>query len=274
MSTAQRIVPVVLVIILAGSATLAQKLTPDEIVRRHVAQLSGPSGTPVPVRGASGSCRMTTALNPGTLEGTFNITARADTSRLVVRFRSDVYEGEAIGFDGSQVNVGFAHPRLNARSALGMFLSVNKVIVREGLLGGVLNGRWPLLDLAAREGKLSYEGMKKLEGRELHRVRYRAKRDQGDLSILLYFEPDTYRHVASVFTSSRPQSPGFTASSSSREADQYFVLEERFSDFETRGAMTVPTTWLLRYSRTATATTEWTYQFKVQSVETLLFPEP
>ena len=117
-----------------------------------------------------------------------------------MRFRSDVYEGEAIGFDGKQVHVGFAQPRLNARSALGMFLAVNKVIVGEGLLGGVLNGRWPLADLAAREARLSYEGLKKLDGRELHRVRYRARRDQGDLAILLYFEPETYRHVASTFS--------------------------------------------------------------------------
>ena len=113
---------------------------------------------------------MTTALDGGTIEGTFTMTARADASRLVMRFRSDVYEGEAIGFDGNQVNVGFAQPRLNARSALGVFLTINKVIVGEGLLGGVLNGRWPLFDLAGREARLAYDGVKKLDGRELHRV--------------------------------------------------------------------------------------------------------
>lgn len=266
MSRTRLVARVVLVIVLGGGATLAQKLTPDELVTRHLAQLTGASSRPATMDEASGTCRMSTALDPVPLDGTFNMAAQAGVSRLIVRFRSEVYEGEAIGFDGKQVNIGFAQPRLNARSALGTFLAVNNVIVAEGLLGGVLNGRWPLAALAAREARLSYEGMKKLDGRELHRVRYRAKRDQGDLSMLLYFEPETYRHVASVCSSSRPQSPNFTASRSAQEADQFFVLDERFSDFETRGGMTIPTTWLLRYSRTATSTTEWKYQFKVESI--------
>lgn len=265
MSNTQPVLPVLLVVALMGSAEPAQKPTPEELVTRHLAQLSGASGQPTRVGEVSGTCRMSSALDPVPVEGTFAIGTQGETSRLLVQFRSNVYEGEAIGFDGKQVHVGFAQPKLNARSALGMYLALNKVIVAEGLLGGVLSGRWPLASLAAREAKLSYEGIKKLEGRELHRVRYRAKRDQGDLSILLYFEPESYRHVASTFSSSRPQRPDFTASRSAGEADQFFTLDERFSDFETRDGMTVPTTWLLRYARTAASTTEWTYQFKVGS---------
>jgi hypothetical protein len=206
-------------------------------------------------------------MGAGSLQGPFTLLSTNETSRFTVQFGSDVYQGESIAFDGRQVEVGFAQPRQSLRSALGLFLSLNRVIVSEGLMGGVLNGRWPLFDLTAREARVSYDGLKKLEGRQLHRLRYRARRDQGDLIIHLYLEPDTFRHVASVYTSSRTQSMGSTPESSSQQADQYFTLEEHFSDFKTQDGLVLPGTWLLRYARTGTTTTEWKYLFTVQSVQ-------
>jgi hypothetical protein len=186
---------------------------------------------------------------------------------VTMQFKTDLYEGEIWGTDGKDVEIGFAQPRTSSRSALGLFLWVNKVIVSDGLLGGVLNARWPLLDMAGREARVSYEGLKKLEGRELHRLRYRARQRQGELDVLLFLEPETYRHVATVYTASQAQGMGLTPETSSQQHELVYRLEERFSDFERFGAITLPKTWTLRYERSGNTTSEWKYELKLERFE-------
>ncbi len=152
---------------------------------------------------------------------------------------------------------------------------VEKVVkasgVREGLLGGVLNARWPLLDLEARGGKVGYDGTKKLDGRELHRLRYRAKRGQNDLDIVIYLEPETWRHLATVYTASRAQDFTGNMAASSQQADVYYRLEERFSDFKPQDGQTLPSRWKLSYEMSGGPgrTGTWNYAFEVQAVEPL-----
>jgi hypothetical protein len=141
------------------------------------------------------------------------------------------------------------------------------VIISEGLLGGALNTRWPLLDVAGRQAKLGYDGIKTLAGRELHRLRYRARNNQGTLEVHLYFDPKTYRHVASVYSTSQAQGLGATMESSSQEADLHFQIEERFGRFEEVGGLTLPKSWSLRYERSGNTANEWKYDMTVQTVE-------
>lgn len=267
MSSRRLLTTAVMMLALAGAGLSSQKLTSEDLLARHRAQLgeTAKAGEEVAIRGRGRLS--TTTMGAGSMDGPFAFTSSGDTTLFTLRFDAETYEGESVGFDGQSVEVAFAHPRSSRRSALGSFLSMNRVIVREGLFGGVLSGRWPLFDLAAREAKVSSEGLKKFDGRPLHRLRYRAKRDQGDLTILLYFEPDTFRHVASVYASSRAQGLGLTPESSSQQSDQYFTLEERFSDFATEGGVTVPRTWVVRYERSGNTTAEWKYTLTVDSVE-------
>ena len=155
----------------------------------------------------------------------------------------------------------------SSRSAVGIFLWVNKAIVGEGLIGGVLNARWPLLDLAARDAKVSYDGLKKMGGRDLHRLRYRAKAAAGPLDVLIFIEPETYRHVATIYTTSQAQGMGPTPEASSQQHELVYRLEESFSDFERFGQVTLPKTWTLRYERSGNTTSEWKYELKLESFE-------
>jgi hypothetical protein len=249
----------------AAPSVLAQKLKPEELVKQHVERTFGAS-TASPGREVRGTCHMTTTtMGAGWLDGPFTLSSASDASKFVLRFNQEVYEGEEFGIDGKEVTVAFAQPRTSMRSAMGLFLSLNRVVIRDGLFGGVLNRRWPLLDVAAREAKLSYDGIKKFEGADLHRVRYRARRDQADLSILLHFEPETLRHMATVYESSRAQGMGLTIEQSSQLTEQRFRLQESFSDFEPRDGLTLPKSWVVRYARTGDSTTEWKYECKVQS---------
>ena len=257
---------VVSLALVASAGILAQKLTPEDLVKRHLEHALASADRAPRDREVRGTCQLsTTIMGAGRLDGPFTLTSLNDTSLFTLRFDQEVYEGESFGFDGEKVDVGFAQPRTSMRSALGLFLSLNRVAIREGLVGGVLNGQWALFHVAERQAKLSYEGIKKLDGRDLHRLRYRARRDQGDLSILLYFTPDTFRHVASVYESSRAQAMGRTPVESSQLTEQRFRLHESFSDFDSPLAP-LPASWVVRYSRSGDSTVEWKYECTVQSL--------
>jgi hypothetical protein len=257
----------VLLLGFGAAAPLAQKMTPEDLVAAHVQGVLGAPDRASPARDVRGACRMTTTImGAGSLDGQFTFSSAHETSSFALQFSRPTYEGERFAFDGKQVDIGFAEPRSGSRSALGLFLSMNHVVVREGLFGGVLNARWALFDLAARQAKLTYEGIKGFDGRDLHRLRYRARRGQGDLSILLYVEPTTFRHVASVYHSSRAQSLGPTMEASSQQQEQHFNLEERFGDFQPQDGATLPRTWVVRYARSGDSTTEWKYTCTVRTI--------
>ena len=46
---------------------------------------------------------------------------------------------------------------------------------------------------------MTFEGLKKIDGQELYDLRYRPHKGT-DLDINLYFDPETYRHVETVYT--------------------------------------------------------------------------
>lgn len=252
-----------------GVLLAATKLTSEEVIRLHRQAVS--AGVEIPAdqtRVIRGIVTMTTpAKGAGQLAGMFRLASASRNAHFTMQFKSDLYEGEDFAVAGEEVKIGFAQPRTSSRSAMGNFVAINRVIVGEGLFGGVLNARWPLLRVSARQPKLDYDGLKKVAGRNLHRLRYRAREKQGNLDIHLYFEPDTYRHVASVYASARAQGMGATPESSSQQSDQHFRLEEGFSDFKQVGGLTLPNTWTLRYERSGNTVSEWKYDLRVQSVD-------
>lgn len=250
-------------------AVQKQKMTPEELVKLHVQALT--AGVAVPREQARDVTGAVVAVTPakaaGQLGGTFQLTAGATGSTFAMRFDNERYQGETFTAEGTRVSVANAEPRTGSRSAIGNFVARNTVIIGEGLIGGTLNARWPLLDVAGRQPKLAYDGVKALRGRDLHRLRYRAKDRQGSLEIHLFFDPATYRHVATVYSSSQAQALGATPESSSQEADVFFRIEELFDNFAAVGGLTVPKSWSLRYERTGNTANEWKYDLTVQRIE-------
>ncbi|MGA2263499.1 MAG: hypothetical protein ABSH28_18945 [Acidobacteriota bacterium] len=139
----------------------------------------------------------------GTIFGKGQLLSEGRKLRLAFTFGSSDYPGEQIVFNGERVDAGQVRP--GRRSSLSTFLYSYDVIAREGLLGGVLSTAWPLLDLDARQAKLDYSGLRKIEGRQLHEVKYKAKKNPGDLQVALYFDPETFRHVRTQYHMVRPQ---------------------------------------------------------------------
>ncbi len=254
---------------LAITGAAQKKMTPEELVKLHLQALT--AGVPVPrdqardVKGAVAA--VTPARAAGLLPGTFRLTSGPTGARLNLQFGTDLYEGETFSLEGDKVDVANAQPRTGSRSAVGNFVARHRVIVSEGLIGGVLNARWPLHDVAVRKPKLWYDGLRTLSGRELHKLRYRAKDNQGSLEVELYFDPASYRHVATVYATSQSQQLGATPETSSQQSDMYFRIEERFGRFEQAGDVMLPRSWSLRYERAGNTANEWKYDMTVQTIE-------
>jgi len=255
---------VVAVVALPVAAGAAEKMKPEEVVAHHLDAV-GAGEARAAARDVEGACAMTAPASggvAGALLGRFRFESEASRFRLQMRFPSQGYPEESLALESGKPEVGFVLP--GKRSALGHFVSTNDVILREGLLGGVLNAAWPLLDLAGRGAKVGYDGLKKVAGREVHRLRYRAKKGQGDLDVFLYFEPDTFRHVASAYKASQAQRMGTTIESSSRQPDVYLQVDETFSDFKPAGGLTVPASWTIRFEKQGQVTQHWKYELAAE----------
>jgi len=162
------------------------------------------------------------------------------------------YRGEQFICDGEKTSVTGTYSD-KSRSEFGQFLRAEDLPIREGLLGGALSTAWPLLDLDSRNGKLRYQGLKKVDGIELHAVSYQPKKGT-DLDITLLFEPDTFRHVRTMYSVSLSAGLGMAASgdrasetASASQQQTRYRIEEKFSDFKLSDDLTLPHHYDLRF---------------------------
>ena len=72
-------------------------------------------------------------------------------------------------------------------------------IIKEGLLNGELGTAWALQNIDHHRVKLDNLGRKKVDGRELDAIEYVSK-SNGEMTIRLYFDPETHHHVMTVYT--------------------------------------------------------------------------
>jgi len=244
----------------------AEKLKPEEVIRRHL-EAVGAAEAGVSPRSIAGSCALRTLASQvlGVLVGRFRFDSAADGSALTMQFPSDRYPKESFVFDDGRPEVGFAQP--GRRSGLARFVAANPIMLTEGLLGGVLNASWPLFNLAEGGARAKYDGLKKVEGREVHRLSYRARKGQGDLGVFLFFEPDTFRHVGSLYKTSQSQSMGTRLEQSSTMNDVYFQVQEGFSDWKAVNGVILPATWTIQYQILADTNESWKYELTADSFD-------
>ncbi|HEY6301564.1 MAG TPA: hypothetical protein VIX14_00735 [Terriglobales bacterium] len=184
----------------------------------------------------------------GIVNGTLQFVSEGDKFVSVLKIPSPDYRGEQFATDGKKTAV--SQPKPGIYSAMGGFVHLHDEILTEGLWGGTLSTAWALSHLDERRGKLQDQGLKKVDGRELHRVDYLPKKS-SDLLIELYFEPDTFRHVMTAYSYSVTNPGGGGPTASAGQQRGYFRLEERFADFKTIDNLTLPTRWTITYSGNA-----------------------
>ncbi len=225
-------------------ANAKEKLNAEELIARHLQSLG------VVEKLAATKSRLVEGRSAMKVEvgGVGNALGRVVIASEGIRYRISLpfqytdYWGEQLLFDGDRAEIGFSD--IQKRSLLGDFLYRNDVILREGLFGGVLSTAWPLLNRDQRHARLEYAGQKKIDGRQLHQLSYHCRKGQGDVSIQLYFDPETFHHVATIY-SLFIQSEASTnlAVEASGEQGSRYKLEERFDGFKAFDGLTLPTRW-------------------------------
>lgn len=235
------IVPGLLLALCVTAAVGAQKLTPEELVRRHLDALG-----PADARRAVTTQRATGTVSAllrfrGAVDrpaGQARIVSDGQKVRLGLEFGFRGYEHERLVFDGSTVTAGALSG--GVRSHLAQFLLNYQGLLSGGLIGGALSTGWALREAPARVARLSYEGLKKRQGRPLHELRVRPKTPVADVSVVCSFEPETFRHVRTEYTHSIAAPMTSDPRDASRGQERSIRFVEEFSDFRTAGSLTLP----------------------------------
>ncbi|MBZ5500122.1 MAG: hypothetical protein LAP85_27315 [Acidobacteriia bacterium] len=225
--------------------TSAASLKPAELVQWHVASIGTPEArVATRNRVVNGTAQIIFRLGgKGQAQGQGSIVSEGGRIRLQMLFGALEYTSEDFRFDGSHVYVGFISP--GVRSRLGDFVFGNDILLREGLLGGILSTAWPLLDLDKRQPKLEYTGLKNQAGRKLHELKYKARKGGGDLQVWLYFDPETYRHMRTRYKLVMMAPMATRYDQSSQQLGSTFTLTEDFSDFRVFDGLTLPCVYRL-----------------------------
>lgn len=254
----------------------------DELVALHLDSIASPTvRAGLKTRVVQAPVHYTILVGgAGVLDGKAQIASDGKKLVFMLKLPNNEYHGEQFVFDGDKDKVAFSTAQ-QARSAFGSFVFVQDAVIREGLVGGALTTAWPLLNLEERKAKLSFDGLKKIDGQELYDIRYRPHKNT-DLEIHLYFDPQTYRHVETTYSYSVIQSltgssSAVTAAAANGEAPvtagspgksgngmspggspetaqarlnpNRYRLTEKFSEFKTVDGVTLPTHYDIQFSQ-------------------------
>ena len=224
------------------------KMRAEELVEKHLASIGkGEALAAAKTRAMSGTAQVTFRLpTTGQLTGKGSLLSDGKKVRVTMEFGALEYPVEQAAYDGEHVSVAQVRP--GTRSFLGGFLYVHDVLMKEGLLCGSMTTAWAMLDVAGRQAKLDYTGLKKIDGRQLHEMKYRSKKGAGDLQITLYFDPESFRHVATISKLVQPATMGRSPTESSSQRDTLYQLKEDYSDFKEVDSLTLPHAYKLVYS--------------------------
>jgi len=186
----------------------------------------------------------------GSLSGASMCVADGKKLAIVLKYGGIEYPEEYFAYDGKEVSVGHISP--GQRSPLGDFLYRYNGIMKEGLLGGVFSGGWPLLNLKEKQADLAYHEVT-VDGRQMHEIEYRPKKGLRDVKIKLYFDMETGRHVRTEYRvrvrDDMSAVPSETVPSLKQGLpDSIYVLTEKFDDFKTAGGLTLPHSYTIDYS--------------------------
>lgn len=240
------------VIFLFADSIFAQKMKAEDVLAKHLdsigtSEARGATKSQIAVGGAE--IKFTTKKTTPVV-GRIVIAAAGEKIFWGMNLNSTDYPSEKFSYDGKKAKVGYT--RTGVRSILGNFVLSNNTLLENGLLGGTLSHSWAMLNMANNKAKLSYDGTKKIDGKEAYVLGYSPK-SGSDIDIKLYFDKETFRHVRTEYKRVSSAGIGSTPDASSRYSENRITLTEDFSDFKPEGGITLPHGYRILYSTTGTS---------------------
>jgi len=261
----KRILALLTLVLVLSTILNAQRISAEEIVQKHLDSIATKE-----IRAKNknvslvGSVQLT--VGPSVHYSSTGRSVFASEGQKILfamTFPLQSYPLEKIVWDGKNSTVGF--PTQGQRSALGEFLATNDGLFREGLLGGVLGKDWALLDLDGRKGRLTSSGTKKIDGKEAYVCSYEAKKGLG-LTIRLYFDKETFRHVRTEYFRTIAAPMGPTPEASSRQTESIENLTEDFFDFKAENGLVLPRGYRVTLLLQAAKTNEYRYDISFTDI--------
>ncbi|MFZ0428331.1 MAG: hypothetical protein WAO20_09455 [Acidobacteriota bacterium] len=234
---------------------LASIASPDRLAERHSFALKGQVIFRITIGGSGGS------------GGMAQIVSKDKAYNILFKFDSTAYQGEHFVTDGKKARALYSVT--NQRNPMAEFLQSQRGLLTEGLFGGTLTTAWALLDVPGRKPRLKYRGIQEVDGRQLYELDYRVRHGNTDSKNRLYFEPETFRHVLSIYEVTIPAPMGANPTDSSRQRTSRFTLEERFAYFREFDGFTVPAAWTVEFSQltgSGNLTMQWESRFTQSAV--------
>lgn len=252
------------------------KLKPEDLVVKHLESI-GTAEARARVNGTriKGTCSVAVRLcGEGQIEGQV-LMASTDAANLInMNFNIATYAQEAVRYDGK--NLATSQLKPGSRTCLAQFFLENEVLFKEGLVGGVLSESWPLLNLAQRNPKLEYSGLKKIGDKQLHALKYNPRKG-SDVKIVLYFDPASFRHVRTdysrtVYATEQRRiaggGPGLPGPQNQQASPTRIEAYEEFADFKEESGLNVPHTYkfhLSIQSEVRPAVVDWVFNLNEYS---------
>jgi hypothetical protein len=232
---------------LFGTSVAKGEAPVTELVKKHLDSIgSEQARAAVKSRVAQGTLRFHVLTGgAGYQDGKEVFVSEGNKIVSLLKLPNPDYHGERFICDGRRTEEAQIKP--GVWSELGEFLRVHNEILTEGLWGGILSTAWPLANLGDRHASLHDDGIKKVDGRDLHRVTYKPGKG-SDVEIQLYFEPETSRHVMTTYSLSISPRIGRTDAATAGTQFTRYHLEERFSDFKESDGLMLPRTWDVKFN--------------------------
>jgi len=267
-------------LIIQATWVWAKDPSPEELIAEHLKSI-GEQAAMAQVKSIvfAGTSEVDFILGmSGNMAGASMIVSEGPKMGIVMRFQDINYPGEHFAYDGKNVTVGHMKPGL--KSPIADFLYRYNKVMKNGMLGGVLSGSWPLLDIKGNKPRSMKVRTTKVEGTELYELEYRPRDDHGDMKIRFYFDPETYRHVRTEFkVSTKDDVTGGAGASpfvggevrdmaiADVRGESYYTLTETFGDFKKAGALTLPYSYSLDYMIDGTNQSGFIAKWKANAME-------
>jgi len=243
------------------------KLTAADVIAKHLDSI-GPADARARIQGTQ--IKGTFVLSAkqggaGETQGQVSMASQGHQNGINLMFD----EGNmAFGFDGSKTTVTQFRP--GRHTPIEQFFAEYDFLITEGLFGGTLSQGWALLGSQEKNAKLEYAGLKKIDGIQLHAIKYTLRKN-SDVKITLFFDAETFRHVRTeydrtIYATDQQRIPGapgrLPSATNERQATQRLTARETFADFKPEGGLNLPHDYrfeLSVQSQTRPMLVDWTF---------------
>ena len=224
-----------------------EKMQPEELVAKHLAAIgTAEARNSARSRIVAGNSLMNLKTGGrGNINGPALLASQKDKVLLKAEFSSASYPFERFGFDGRKLHAKQYQP--GVRSPLAEFFLSHETLFSEGLIGGTLSSAWPLLNLSERNPKLQYAGTDKIDGRQVHKLKY-TPRQGSELKITIFIDAENFQHLRTEYERVIAAPMGQTPAESASQRETRYKLVEDFRDYRAEGGLTLPHTYTIQYS--------------------------